>query len=766
MIARRLVRRGWGLPGVALLVLVSGCGAPAGADLSAEPVDRVLVVSLPGVAWADVEDAGLPHLEDFLQHAAIGDISTRIRLDDASSTDAYLTLGAGTRALAPLIDTAVAVDPDESYRGVSSAEILERRLGHVPNGIAYLAMGGARLINDESDFGADVGILGDALADAGVDRAVIANADASEGFVSGDPPPDGAYSRGAATMLVDFDGIVPEGAVGRSLLADDSAAPFGMRLDHGQVLAEFDEVWQADEADGTQSVVLVEASDLSRTVAYRPRATQAQQDALWGKALAEADALLGDLLERVDADRDAVIVLSPVSSAASPGLGMAAASAPGIEPGLLRSATTRRDGYVQLADVAPTVLSLLGADLPDSIEGRPFEVGHRPGGDRVDRLADAAEAAGFRDTALPWFITGISVALTALAAATWLRRRLGPRLRFLLVVLGIGTLVMVPATFLAGQIAAVRTDPVGYAAAVTAIAAPVVAGAVWLERRRPGLGALVGVGTIVGLIAVDVVVGAPLQVNALFGYSVAIAGRFVGIGNFAFALFGAATIVLAALIVDRAGRRGLGIAVALFGFVILLEGLPMWGADVGGTISMVPAFGVTALLLAGRRVGWREVGALIAAAGIALVAFAVVDATRPSGAQTHLVRFGEDLLAGRWNEVFTTLGRRWQASFGDPTVTGWVTIGMLVLVASAYATLVATGHVGPGTRMRERHQPTVAAAAGLAVLGTLGVVANDSSFTVPVTMLIVVVPALVLRKMSQEPRRVRVSSAAGDGGRL
>jgi hypothetical protein len=129
------------------------------------------------------------------------------------------------------------------------------------------------------------------------------------------------------------------------------------------------------------------------------------------------------------------------------------------------------------------------------------------------------------------------------------------------------------------------------------------------------------------------------------------------------------------------------------------------------------------------------------------------------------VRFGEDLLAGRWNEVFTTLGRRWQASLGDPTVTGWVTIGTLVLVASVYAILAATGHVGPGARMRERHQPTVAAAAGLAVLGTLGVVANDSSFTVPATMLIVVVPALVLRKMSQQPQGARVPAAAGDGGR-
>jgi hypothetical protein len=58
----------------------------------------------------------------------------------------------------------------------------------------------------------------------------------------------------------------------------------------------------------------------------------------------------------------------------------------------------------------------------------------------------------------------------------------------------------------------------------------------------------------------------------------------------------------------------------------------------------------------------------------------------------------------------------------------------------------------------------VAAAAGLAVLGTLGVVANDSSFTVPATMLIVVVPALVLRKMSQQPQGARVPAAAGDGG--
>ncbi len=66
--------------------------------------------------------------------------------------------------------------------------------------------------------------------------------------------------------------------------------------------------------------------------------------------------------------------MSPVSPTASPELAIAALRAPGVEPGLLRSSTTRRDGYVQLADVAPTILDLLGEAAPDEIEGRAFEV--------------------------------------------------------------------------------------------------------------------------------------------------------------------------------------------------------------------------------------------------------------------------------------------------------------------------------------------------------------------------------------------------------
>src|SRR3546814_9680580 len=87
-----------------LLVVVGGCASPE--PVGEPPVRRVLVVSLPGVSWAEVQEADLPNLDAFVEEAAIGDISTRIGRRRASSTDAYLTIGAGTRSIAPSVDVA------------------------------------------------------------------------------------------------------------------------------------------------------------------------------------------------------------------------------------------------------------------------------------------------------------------------------------------------------------------------------------------------------------------------------------------------------------------------------------------------------------------------------------------------------------------------------------------------------------------------------------------------------------------------------------
>ncbi len=728
----------------ALTLAGTGAGCTSAAtDIESATVDRVLVVSMPGLGWDDVKSADLPHLEGFLDEAAVADMSTRIGKRSARTTDAYLTLGAGTRAVAPRIDTAVAVEPDETYGGVPATELLERRLGSVPEGIAYLGIGAAIDANENSAFGGEVGLLGDLLDDAGIGRGVVANADAVEGFVSEDPPPEGAYARGAATMLMGSDGIVPGGAVSRALLRDDPQTAFGWRLDQDKVLEAFAQTWDGDD----RAVVLVEASDMSRVAAYGSRAAPAQRRALRDQARADADALLGELLEQTD-EGDAVIVLSPVSTSPSLALGIAAMRAPGVDGGLLQSPTTRRDGYVQLADVAPTVLTLLGEEAPDEMEGRPFQLGASTPDDRVAHLAEAADAARFRDATMPLAVTGITLALLVLAVATALSDRLWPGARRLLPTLVYGALGLVPGSFLVGQVGAARANLPAQIAIVVAIAAIVAALAQVAERRRPGAGALVAVGTIVVVIAVDIAVGAPLQLNTTFGYSVTVAGRFTGLGNLAFALFGSATIVLAALIVDRAGERGLRVAFGLMAVVVVIEGLPMLGADVGGVLSMVPAFGATALILLGRRIGWREVVGLAVAAVVVLFGFALIDASRPAEVQTHLARFAEQVLDGRWRTFSKSLGRRWQASLGGAELAGWITIASALAIASAYAALVAAGRMGPGAIRPLRHRPTLAAAVGLSVLGVIGLVANDSSVAVPLTMLIVAAPVVMLQVLT------------------
>ncbi|HEY8545347.1 MAG TPA: hypothetical protein VIL36_09885 [Acidimicrobiales bacterium] len=757
------------LVGLVALTLAACGSTDEPAELGEQPVDRVLVFSLPGVAWEDVRRYDMPNLEAFIEDAAIGDISTRIGRSAARLTDAYLSMGAGTRAIAPEIDVAVALEPDEPYGGVPASEILRRRLGFMPNGIGYLPIGNAIDRNDDSPYGADVGLLGQQLAEAGIARAVVANADAGEGFVSEDPPPDGAYARSAATMLMGDDGVVPDGKVSRGLLADDPNAPFGRRLDHEAVLGALDMEWNTTG----RAVVLVEASDISRAAAYRPRATPSQARDLRAQAIIDADVLLGEVLARTDPDRDAVLVVSPVAPAGSPALALVGLRAPGVEPGLLQSATTRRDGYVHLADVAPTILTLLGEEPPDDIEGRSFQVGGGATDGRVDRLVDETDAAGFRDAMVPLLVTLISTWTAVLVLATWQRHRLGRRAPEVLAAAAFVALGVVPATFLMGRFGFTDGQAVPYLAVLLGIAAAFGGVAYLVDRARPGLGALVAVGTIVVLVGADVLLGAPLQLNTVFGYSVAVAGRFTGLGNLAFAVFGSATIVLAALIVDRHGRAGLRAAFALLAGVIVVEGLPMLGADVGGVVAMVPAFGVTALLLADRRVTGRVFVLLVGVSGAVLLAFAFVDAARPAGSQTHLARLAQHLVAGRFGAFTDTLTRRWTASFGGAETAAWGLVWTLLAGSALYVTLVAFGRAGP--EAPRRTGPWVAAAGGLAVLSTVGLVANDSSVAVPATMLIVVVPVIVLQVLraapggihwtnpEPAPERGRAPSPAGTG---
>ena len=221
------------------------------APAATSPVDRVLVVSLPAVSWADVESADAPHLKALLAQSAVADLVTRAAGRRNSAASGYATLGAGGRASAVNPLAGQAFEPSEPYGATTAGEVFRQRTGlTVDGGLVHLGIDALDQENAEGVYDPTLGAFGDALTRAHVSRAVVANADGAQPVIDDGIAP---YQRSAVSALMDHDGVVPDGSVGDELLVRDPAAPFGLRLDADAVFAAFQSAWQS------RSVVLVEA---------------------------------------------------------------------------------------------------------------------------------------------------------------------------------------------------------------------------------------------------------------------------------------------------------------------------------------------------------------------------------------------------------------------------------------------------------------------------------------------------------------------------
>ncbi len=156
------------------------------------------------------------------------------------------------------------------------------------------------------------------------------------------------------------------------------------------------------------------------------------------------------------------------------------------------------------------------------------------------------------------------------------------------------------------------------------------------------LAILAGLGTVVALHLVDLVTGAHLEWNTVFGYSPTIGIRFVGQGNMTFSQLTAAAVLFAGLLAWQVPtRRGVSVAVALLAVTVIVMGAPFWGNDFGGAVSAAPGFALLAWLLLGHELRWRTVWMLVGVLVAAGLVVGVVDVLRPADQRTHVGKFFE-----------------------------------------------------------------------------------------------------------------------------
>jgi hypothetical protein len=454
-----------------------------------------------------------------------------------------------------------------------------------------------------------------------------------------------------------------------------------------------------------------------------------------------ADSVLGALLRDVAPDTVLVVGLSAAPGEDTASLHVAVAEGDGVPRGALRSASTRRAPYVQLVDVAPTVLDLLGREVPEAVDrqmtGQPWQVvGQAP---TPEELADLAlHARAQQAVTVPFFVALLGAQLLLLLLAAWRRRA------ELAELVALGGVVAVAASYLANLVPWWRSP----APLLTLLAVVVVvSGAVVAALSAPRVASLPAGGTgergvlrpvglacafVAAVLLGDLLTGAHLQVSSVAGYSPLVAGRFAGIGNVAFGVLAASALLGTAALTRRAA-----VVAALGALTVVVDGAPTWGSDVGGVLALVPAFTLLALLLSGRRVSVLRLASAGVAGAAVVTAFAVADWTRRPADRTHLGRFVQDVLDGTPG---TLLRRKSEAVLGllfaNPVT------ALLPLVVAAAVWLV----VRPPTPLRTAFTAAPAWRSGLAALGlasAVGFAVNDSGAAVPALALVVALPATV-----------------------
>lgn len=709
---------------VAPVLALVASASPAAAQPDREP-GRVLIVAAPRLTWSVVAEVEPPNLMRLFERSAVASCSTRTAGSVTRPGDAYLTIGAGNRmGTVADVDGTVVARTEPIIEGDPTA-VYQRTTGFIPS-TPILAMGKPAIDSfnrDDLFFGAVAGSLASALARDDRTMAVIANADRQFAM---------PRYRQAGLAAMDTRGQIDGGMVSSELLRADDAAAFGIETDPDVLTSVFDTAWAEDD------VVLVELSDLERAEAARAVATPEQGDREYHRALLAGDELVGRLLERVDLSRDTVIVVGPTPPAEENQLTVFAMAGPGIDAGWATSSTTRRDGYVTLTDVAPSILEHFDVAAPSAMNDTPMSAAASsvPLADRVTTMIDRADRAVVRDHAFgPTTVVFIVAIVVDIVLAVLCLARF-PQLAGVVRGLALAVLACPPVTFLLGLVSIGSPAALGAAVAAGAVVAAGLAAAT--RRLDAGLPPVVLLGLLWLVLAVDIATGGHLQINTIFGYSPIVAGRFAGFGNQAFSMIALASLLLASVAVERRTRGGASLSlVATIGVAgwflvtVVLDGHPAMGSDVGGVLAFVPAATIALLMFRGSKVRIRLIAAIAAGTVAVLALFAALDLRRPSDERTHLGRFVGKLFDGDAGEI---IQRKIAANLRVLTSV-WAWVIPVALVYFMYLTWRPNHTL---QRLNREHSQFRAFGVAALTLGVLAMALNDSGVSLPAMMVALV----------------------------
>lgn len=696
------------------------------------PETRVVIVSMPRLTWQALVDEETPHIDSLVKRGSIASLSIRTPQNVRTIEKGYTSLATGNRALAVPSSESTFYAPDEMLEGNRAQDIFLDQQGIDAKSSAAVSLGFelVRTKNTKGLFPVEVGSFATALEDNKKSVAVFGNSDSCRKDVAL------CRQRAIGYLGVNESGHMKFGDVSGDLLKSD------MTLNMKRVED------RAVDALEKHDVTGVECSNLERAEQARKSSTSAVNEESFTNAIQECDELIGNLVAELNLSKDRIFIVSPVSPQAQEQLTVFIAAGKDISPGYAVSGITRREGIVALADIAPSVLTFLDVEPPDSMVNTllDFKSSSESSAQRESALIQTNDRALIRDSSFA-MVSAIFIATVFLGAIlSIIAYTKFPRLRESAKILSLISACMPTVTFLMLPLMLTLGTSVRIAIAFLIFSMIGATVAYVLGEKYGYVRVLLGIVSINLLVQIlDIITGGNLQLNSLFGYSAIVAGRFAGFGNLTFSIVAISAVCFVGLVQELAASRPSWnmrwVNAALMAFlvgVLIVDGAPTLGSDVGGVLALTPTIYIIFLMLYNKRMNIKSFVIAAVSAILAISIFSLFDLTRPISERTHLGRFVKVFLDG---EAGVVIERKIFSNFHILTNS---LVASVVILGTLYGIFLFMRPEKFLAKSREAHPSFRYIAYPGLVVGILGMFLNDSGVAIPGMMIAIAFPVLSL----------------------
>jgi hypothetical protein len=624
----------------------------------AEPKEKVIVISMNRTSLTQFME--IPYLnKELSKRGYVGLMNIR---GDKGTSDkrAYATIGAGSRTNMKddeVIDFETANDDNKV--------LYESSVGQRPGYINNISINREIKSNvEEGEYSSTLGSLGQALKENKLSAAVIGNADIGTEEIE--------LNRDIALMAMDNFGRVQKGNID-NINIEDNTMPFGIRTDYQKLVLETKKYY--DNSD----VVFVELGDTYRLDLYRDYLNKKT----YAKTQKEIYKNVSDYLNEVSNiinQNDKVYILSSFPGdldyknkrRLSPVLLF-----DGQEKGLLKSATTRRDGIIGNVDIGVDILNNFDVKS-DKMIGRSLEKINKD--DNIDYLNSEYEKivsiANIRMYIINTFIGCVALTWLIAIAAMFIRKKIpNNKIIFkpLREIIKFG--LIMPLVFLISPIYNFKT-PLTITLGIIITTAILYLIGIKLFKNDIKQMCLYSFLAILAIL-IDAATGSYLMQNGIMSYDAIVGARYYGVGNeYEGITIGATIFTLAVLLNYKKIPKWAVMVISLI--TLFISGYPGMGANVGGSISNTVAFLFFILLIYDIKLDFKKIVLLGIMAMGAVGIFAVIDIV--AGTQSHLSVFINQILVEGPGAIVQTFARKIAMNVKIAQTSAWSNILFLSII--------------------------------------------------------------------------------------